>query len=56
VLLLFCPGVIDPHDQPVTFAASKWQGSAGEFKSSISNVSHPTHIQKIICSLLAIIF
>lgn len=41
VTLLFCPGVIKPHNQPVPFAASKLQASVGEFKCSMSKVSHP---------------
>lgn len=56
VLLLFCPRVIKPYNQPVPFAAIMWQASAGEFKSSISNISHPTHIHTIICYLLVVTF
>lgn len=56
VTLLFCPGVIKPHNQPVPFAASKLQASVGEFKYSMSKVFHPTHIHIIICYLIAVTF
>lgn len=48
VLLLFCPCVKKPQNQPVSFASSKSQASAGEFIGSISNISHLTHIHSYV--------